>query len=198
MPGPSALATSVCVAHDGRDGTQGVRSVRSGSLMAIVVVLFAAAVVVALAEARRRHLRHGIAFWCALGVLAAWATILVIASNDTKTDLPFLWPLPILLGLTAVGAARWRTATRRFLVASAVVAPLVGVVILLVVNATEGLEQESLASMLPVAFIVSLTLYSAPAMAVWALLAEPPRLSAPPAAARPPPCPRRPPAPVGG
>jgi uncharacterized membrane protein YeaQ/YmgE (transglycosylase-associated protein family) len=148
-----------------------------GSMAAIVVVLFASAIVSALADARRRRLRHGAAFWCALGVLGAWAAVLVMTSNDAQTDLPFLWPLPILLGVIAVCAAPWRTATRRFLLVSAIVAPLAGEVILLVVNATEGLGQESLATMVPVAFIVSLSLYSAPAMAVWALLADPPRAS---------------------
>lgn len=56
-------------------------------------------------------------------------------------------------------------------------APLVGVVMLLVVNATEGLEEESLATMIPVAIIASVTLYSAPAIVVWGLLASPPRPS---------------------
>jgi hypothetical protein len=166
--------------------TEGVRAMRLGSLVAIVVVLFASAVVVALADARRRHARHGVAFWCALSLLGAWAAVLVVSSNDAQTDLPFLWPLPILLGVTAICAASWRTATRRFLLASAVVAPLVAEVVLLVVNATEGLEQESLATMVPVAFIVSLPLWSAPAMAVWALLADPPRPSAPPPPPGPP------------
>ncbi len=147
------------------------------ALVVAVVVLFAVAVSVAVHDARRRHVPHGVAFWTALAGLAAWAAVMVISSNDPETDMPFLWPVAILLGVTAVCAAPWRKATRRFLVASAVAAPLVGEVILLVVNATEGLEEESLATMVPVAFIASVTLYSVPAIVVWGLLATPPRPS---------------------
>ena len=147
------------------------------TLVAVVVLLFAIAVAVAVHDARRRHVRHGVAFWAALAVLAAWAAVMVASSNDPETDMPFLWPLAILLGAAAVCAAPWRKATRRFLVASAVAAPLVGEIILLAVNATEGLEEESLATMVPVAFIASVTLYSVPAIVVWGLLANPPRPS---------------------
>jgi hypothetical protein len=146
-----------------------------GILVVAVVVLFAVAVAVAVLDARRRNVRYGVMFWLALVVLAAWAAVMAIMSNDPETDMPFLWPLPILLGVAAVCAAPWREATRRFLLASAVAAPLVGEVILLVANATEGLEEESLATMVPVAFIASVTFYSVPAIVVWALLSEPPR-----------------------
>jgi Protein of unknown function (DUF2510) len=148
------------------------------TLVAVVIVLFAIAVALAVRDVRRRHVRHGGAFWAALAALAAWAGVMVASSNDPETDMPFLWPLAILLGAVAVCATPWRKATRRFLVASAVAAPFVGEIILLVVNATEGLEEESLATMIPVAFIGSVTLYSVPAIVVWGLLANPPRRSA--------------------
>jgi hypothetical protein len=45
------------------------------------------------------------------------------------------------------------------------------------VNATQGLEEASLASMVPVAFIASVSLHSAPAIVVWGLLANPLRPS---------------------
>ena len=148
---------------------------RSGGT--VVVALFAVAVAVAVHDAHHRHVRPGEAFWAALAVLAAWAVVMVASSNDSETDMPFLWPLAIVLGVAAVCATPWRKATRWFLVASAIAAPLVGVIILLVVNATEGLEEESLATMIPVAIIASVTLYSVPAIVVWGLLAKPPRPS---------------------
>lgn len=147
------------------------------TLVTVVVVLFAVAVAVAVHDAHRRHVRPGEAFWAALAVLAAWAAVMVASSNDPETDMPFLWPLAIVLGVAAVCATPWRKGTRWFLMASAIAAPLVGVIILLVVNATEGLEEESLATMIPVAIIASVTLYSAPAIVVWGLLAKPPRPS---------------------
>lgn len=150
----------------------------SSALVAVVVGLFAVAVAVAVRDARRRHVRPGVGFWAALVALAAWAAVMVDSSNNPDVDMPFLWPLALLLGAVAVCATPWRTATRRFLVASAVAAPLVGEMILLLVNATEGLEEESLATMVPVAFIASVTLYSVPAVVVWALLSNPPRPSA--------------------
>lgn len=149
------------------------------TLVAVVVavVLFAVAVAVAVHDARRRHVRPGVAFCAALTVLAAWAAVMLDSSNDPEIDMPFLWPLAILLGAVAVCATPWRKATRWFLVASAIAAPLVGEITLLVRNANEGLEDESLATMVPVAFIASVTLYSVPAVVVWALLVNPPRPS---------------------
>jgi Protein of unknown function (DUF2510) len=162
-------------AHDGT-GRGGV-SLGLSALVTVVVVLFAVAVAVAVHDARRRHVHPGDAFWAALAALAAWAAVMVASSNDPETDMPFLWPLAIVLGAAAVCATPWRKGTRRFLVASAIAAPLVSEIILLVVNATEGLEEESLATMIPVALIASVTLYSVPAIVVWRLLANSPRSS---------------------